>query len=51
MKLLQQAPHFEVNLLVQEYLYGFSNVLLTVYNLFQGYNYAKIKRNDWISLV
>lgn len=35
MKLLKQAPHLEVNLLVQERLYEFTNVLLIVYNYFK----------------
>lgn len=51
MKLLHQAPHFQVNILVQECLPWSSNVLLTVYNLFQGYNYVNIKRRYWISIL
>lgn len=36
MKLLKQAPHLEVNLLVQECLYKFTNVLKIVYKFFKA---------------
>lgn len=36
MKLLKQAPDLEVNLLVQECPYEFTNVLLIVYNFFKA---------------
>lgn len=36
MELLEQAPHLEVNLLVQECLYEFTNALLIVYNFFKA---------------
>lgn len=36
MKLLKQAPHLEVNLLVQECLYKFTNVLLIVCKFFKA---------------